>query len=269
MCSTSKVNELLGAGATAASTTAAVNCPVISAVKFRHGRQKYYLIDIREADEIAADPLDESGTLTADVEVPMGKLLAQGVAEDWINQDAIVLVCSTGYRSRIAAQELATRSSNHNNKKVVALQQGLVGLRNPAATVPDFVVVLGTKSCAEKITLALNACAVAASQGGETVVLALLGDGICAFLRKGNNKELESPTSLRVEETYIGEPFQPCHALLAKFIGSGNGVVLGCTSCAKSRGVEFGSDLLDCVSPMQMPDLLRMLGEAKKSMQFM
>ena len=96
-----------------------------------------------------------------------------------------------------------------------------------------------------------------------------MGDGVCTFLRKGNNKEEASTSSLRVEETFIEETFKPCSVLLNSFIGTGNGVVLACTSCVASRKIEFGSDLLDCVAPMQMPDLLRMLEEAKRSMEFM
>lgn len=296
MCSHSVVNELLGVTtATAATTTpgggVAGVVPTISALQLRHRRNEYYLIDIREAEEIAADPLvaetddvdDEDDdvaqaaadaigketTIKADIEVPMGKLLAKGVAEEWIDQRGIVLLCNTGYRSLIVARELAA----FKKTKVMALQSGLVGLRNPAAIRPDFVVVLATHSNAEKITLALNAAAVAAT-AGDTVVLALMGDGVNTFLRKGNNKTLgldtepEKKTYL-VETTFIGEPFSPCHALLKKFVASGNGVVLACQSCLKSRDIQLGSDLLDCVKPMQMPDLIRMLGQAKKTLQFM
>lgn len=272
MCDTSAVNNLLGGGGAAAATwSSSSTVPTIAACKLRHSRDRYYLIDIREAEEIADDPLpkqEDDFFVEADVEVPMGKLLAVGVAEGWIKEQGIVLLCNDGYRSAICARELAAAGGVALRSKVMALQQGLVGLRHPSATVPDTVVLLATKSDPEKITLALNASAVAA-QAGDTVVLALMGDGVCTFLRKGNNKELPSDSSYRIEETFIGEPFQPCHALMNKFIGSGNGVILACTSCIKSRGMDFGSDLLDCVSPMQMPDLIRMLGQAKKTMQFM
>ena len=294
MCDTSKVNDMLGGGGVAAATaSAASRVPTIAAVKLHHERDKYYLIDIREAEEIAEHPLspkmnDPSGgddtksddgtedttvtagdIIVADVEVPMGKLLAAGVAEEWIDKQGIVLVCNTGYRAAITARELAATMPPRVASKVMALQNGILGLRSPAATVPDMVVVLATKSNAEKITLALSAAAAAAKEG-DTVVLALIGGGVCTFLRKGNNKELAVPQqSYRIEETFIGEPFQPCRALMNKFISSGNGVILACTSCIKHRGIDFGSDLLDCVSPMQMPDLVRMLGQAKKSLQFM
>lgn len=265
MCDSSRVNDLLGKGGVLASSSATSSTPFISAVRLRHSRDQFYVIDIRESEEIANDPLPSD--MIADVEVPMGKLLAAGLAEDWINQKGIVLVCNSGHRASITARELA---NSRPESKVLALQQGLIGLRNPAATVPDTVIVLATKTSAEKLTLALNACAVAASNG-ETTVLGLMGDGVCTFLRKGNNKDVDASDekSFRVEETFVGEPFKPCQALLTKFVSTGNGVVLACTSCIKSRGIEFGSDMLDCVEPMQMPDLMRMLGQAKTNLQFM
>jgi len=259
MCSTSNVNDMLSVGQ---GTVPVVK--TISASKLKHSRGDVFLVDIREAEEIGADPL--ASDLTADAQVPMGKLLMlAGKGElEWDKDSNIVLLCASGRRSLVAASELvATGYSN-----AVALSRGLIALRNPAATIPDFLVILANKADPEKITLALTACSTAAANG-DTVVLALMGDGVCTFLRKGNNKEEASSTSYRVEETFIGEPFKPCNTLLNKFIGTGNGVVLACTSCVKSRKIEFGSDLLDCVSPMQMPDLMRMLEEAKKNMQFM
>jgi len=258
MCSTSAVNDMLGLQ----QATGPV-AKQVTAVKLKHSRASFFLVDIREADEIAADPLPSD--ITADEEVPMGKLFAlinKGELT-WCKEKKIVLLCASGRRSLVAAPELVA-----NGYDAAALSRGLIGLRNPAATIPDFFVILATKSDAEKITLALTACSAAAASG-DTVVLGLMGDGVCTFLRKGNNKEEASPTSLRVEETFIGEPFMPCNVLLNKFIGTGNGVVLGCTSCVKSRKLEFGSDLREEVAPMQMPDLVRMLEEAKRNMQFM
>ena len=291
MCSHSSVDEMLGNLSSSSSSLSSPAVPTISAVQLRHRRDAYYLIDIREAEEIAADPLvtemvededeDEDGDgnthesvavvatttekVTADIEVPMGKLLAKGVAEEWIDQRGIVLLCNTGYRASITARELAKRTPQ---TKVLALQAGMVGLRNPAATIPDMIVVLATSTHAEKLTLALNAAAVAAA-AGETVVLALMGDGVQTFLRKGSNKNSPEKNTFLVQETFIGEPFSPCQALLKKLVGSGHGVVLACKSCLASRDIQLGSDLLDCVKPMQMPDLIRMLGQAKKNLQFM
>ena len=248
--------------------------PTVAAVKFKHERTQYYLVDIREADEIESNPVPKN-TVVIDEAMPMGKifsLLAGCVTDteegssslDAWKDKKIVLLCGTGYRSAITATHL-----NSFGFDAAALSRGIAGLQSPAATVPDFVVVLGEKFSAEKLTLALNAAAVAASNG-ETTVLALMGDGVCTFLRKGSNKDVDTAQqSFRVEETFIGEPFKPCHTLLTKFLGTGNGVVLACISCVKSRKIEFGSDLLDCVESMQMPDLLRMLGEAKKNLQFL
>mmetsp|Transcript_25199 Transcript_25199/g.37093 ORF Transcript_25199/g.37093 Transcript_25199/m.37093 type:complete len:261 (+) Transcript_25199:130-912(+) len=260
MCSVSKVNDMLKLTQSSRPGTT----PELSAVKLKHNRDGFFLIDIREADEISSDPLD---TTVADAEVPMGRIFCLSTTdafEEWKNNGKkIVLLCNTGYRASLAASELAANGMN-----AMVLSRGIIGLRNPAATVPDLVVLLSTKNNAEKISLALTACAVAASND-ETVVLVLMGDGVSVFLRKGNNKEEESEASFRVEGTFLGEPFKPCKSLLNKFVGSGNGVVLGCTSCVKHRGFDFGSDLLDVVQPMQMPDFLRMQGEAKKTLQFM
>jgi rhodanese-related sulfurtransferase/predicted peroxiredoxin len=255
MCSRSKVNELLGGGIASSNRGAT---PMISALQLKHHREKYFVVDIREADEIESDPYED-----VDAKTPMGKLLATSssplIEEYRQSGKEIVLICSSGRRSAIAASELGS--------DIRSLSHGIVSMRYAAAIAPDFVVTLGTKSNAEKLTLALNACAVAAAEG-STTVLVLLGDGVCTFLRKGNNKEEMSPTSFRVEETFIGEPFQPTVTLLQKFLSTGNAVILACTSCVKARSIEFGSDLLDDVQPIMMPDLLRMLGEAQKTLQF-
>jgi len=234
----------------------------VPAFTFRHHRDKFCLIDVREASEVDQDPVPE-----ADLCVPMGQLISEArsdVSATWKDESRMpVLLCTTGYRAALAAQALLEQ-----NIPVKVLQRGLTGFRNAAATVPDFVVVLGTKSSAEKLSLAMAACSAASSQG-ETVVLVLLGEGVSTFLKKDCKKEEMSATSVRVEETFVGEPFKPCHAMLKKFLGSGHGIILACQSCVKNRGLEYGTDLLDDVNPMQMPDLLRMLGEAKKSLQFM
>jgi len=270
MCSVSKVNELLSLASSPGSVAAAPSVPQIPGVKLKHDRQAFFLIDIREPDEVTADEEPLPLKLIVDATVTMGKLISSArsttAVDEWKTQAAgkqIVVFCPTGYRAGIVARELVANGYN-----AAVLMRGLLGLPNPAATIPDLLVILGTKTNAEKMTLAMTACSAAAA-AGETVVLALMGDGVCTFLRKGNNKEERSETSLRVEETFVGEPFQPCDQLLTKFAATGNGVVLACTSCVKNRKIQFGSDLLDCVYPMQMPDLLRMLGETKKTLQFM
>lgn len=261
MCTTSNVNDMLGL------QQGSVVGPVakkVSTIKLKHSRDAFLLVDIRQADEITEDPLPKD--ITADSEIPMGKLfsLMEKGELEWNKESNIVLLCASGRRSLVTASELIA----HGYLNTAVLGRGIVGLRSPAATVPDFLVVLATKSDPEKITLALTACSTAAANG-DTVVLALMGDGVCTFLRKGNNKEEASSVSFRVEETFIGEPFKPCNTLLNKVISTGNGVVLACTSCCDSRKIEFGSDLLDCVAPMQMPDVVRMLEEAKRNIQFM
>ena len=249
--------------ATGGSSGEASKVPSVSAIKFRHSRADFFLVDIREPEEISQDPVP-SDTMV-DATVPLGRIFygaKRDTFQDWKNK-RIVVLCASGRRAQLAAKELHDAGFD-----AAYLARGMIGLKNPAAAQPDFVVVLGTKSSAEKLTLALNASAVAA-EGGDTVVLALMGEGVCTFLRKGNNKEEANLSSFRVESTFVGEPFKPCHTLLSQFLDSGNGVILGCTSCIKARGFEFGSDMLDPVQPMQMPDLLRMLSECSKSLQFM
>lgn len=261
MCSTSKIDAIRAVvGATASS-------PVVrqvSAVKLRHSRDKYFVVDIREADEIESEPFPDD--IKADAEASMGKLFRlTGELDDWKKLDkTVTLVSRSGHRASCTATELMANGLSD----VAVLTRGVTELKNPSATVPDLVVLLCTKSNPEKITLALSACASAASKG-ETVVLVLMSDGVCTFLRKGDNKEAQSETSLRVTETFVGEPFKPCGTLLKAFLGTGNGVILGCTSSIKNRHFEFGSDLLDCVKPIEMSDVLRMLGETKRHLQFM
>ena len=291
MCSKSNLNDLLlqspSDGNTASSSVSGGGgVQQIAAVAIQKAKDKYFIIDVREPDELVSassneeeedggDIVDNKKEGIADANIPLGKLLAHRrdlneLLDDVQKTKKIALLCNTGYRATIAAAELA-QYKNNNNLDLAVVRRGMLGWNNPAATVPDLLVVLGTKSSPEKITLALSAAAAAAST--ETVVLALLGDGICTFLRKGSNKRADitagNESSLfQVEETYIGEPFQPCEVILQKVLLA-NTVILACKSCVQNRGLEFGSDLLDIVQPMQMPDLLRMLGEAKKTLQFM
>lgn len=230
----------------------------MSASKLQHRRDLCYVVDVREASEVAETPLE-----IADENIPLGQLLAsgmQGKLNDWKAMGkTIVFCCASGYRAGLAADQFRTALGFSN---VASLSRGMIGLGNPAATVPDFLVVLATCESAEKLTLALNACAVAASTG-ESVVLALMGDGVSTFVTNSDD------SSCNVKSTSVGQPFKPTNVLLETFLSSGDGTILACGSCVKSRKLEFNKDLLPCVKPMQMPDLLRMLGEAKKNLQFM
>ena len=125
---------------------------------------------------------------------------------------------------------------------------------------------MGLGSSTEKLSLGLAAAANAMEQY-ETVVLVLMSDGVNWFLKPDSPKA--AGTSGNVESVNQGEPFKPCKAMLNKFLTKG-GVVLACTTCIKHRGYSFDQDMMDCVKPLQMPDLVRMLGEAKGgSLQFM
>lgn len=270
MCSSSNVNEVLratqssGAGAGGGASGGAIQ--QISAGKLLRNRDDYIVVDVRELEEVKSDPLVE---ITTNINIPLDILLrdaSSGTYEEWKSSaKPIVTVCDVGYRASVAAAELARLGF-----RAMTLQRGLLGLQSPAATVPDLVVTLGVSDSSERITFALSACAAAAAAGdqGQTVVLVLLSDAVTVFLREDSEKaKMAFPKSLPINQINQGEPFQPCRKLLAKFLDSGNGTILGCTSCVKHRNLEF-ADLMDCVKPMNMPDLLRMLGEAKSSLQF-
>ena len=287
MCSVSKVDQALGGLSREEDASPAVAIRTVSANEVRHNRLAYYVVDVRERGEVEVEGGGGEGgqgedlppDVDADAAVPMGEIfrLAQskGSQLPWEeaaagNRTTVVLLSGTGHRATVTARELA-RCGRANN--VAVLQRGVLALRDPAAAaVPDVVVVLGRNDNAEKITLALSACASAAA-AGESVVLVLMSDGVWTFLRKGSNKDDSSSSgggrTFRVAEAcFVGDPFQPCDVLLRKFLETGRGTILGCSSCVKARDLEFGSDLMDCVRPMQLPDLLRMLGEAKKNLQF-
>lgn len=259
MCSKSKINDALMGGS--GTSGGAVLVPSIAAHQVRQNRDAFFLVDIREPLEVTTKPWSD-----ADAAVPMGALchdatdvLVQG------NNKTLVLVCNTGVRANLAAQCLL--SAGAGPQKVAVLQRGLLGWENPAGLSPDFVVVFGLGDSREKLSLAL-AAASAAVEMHSTVVLVLMSDGVNWFLKPDSPAQRVSETP-HVETVAVGEPFKPCKAMLHKFL-SGGGAILGCTTCVLHRGYSFDADLMECVKPMQMPDLVRMLGEAKGgSLQFM
>ena len=248
MCSTSKVNEMLHAGVGSATATSAT-VRTMAAHQIKANRDLYRLVDVREADE------RQDNDPNFDVSVPLGALLhapEQYLGENVSAGRTNVLVCGTGHRAQLAAQDLASQYS------VTVLQGGLVGWKEPAAVVPDFLVVLGRSDSTEKLSLALAAAA-AATEQHKTVAMVLMGDGVEWFLKDA----ARGPLSQNVQDVAHGEPFKPCAAMLKKFLGAGGGILLACTTCVKHRGYAFGTDMMDAVNPMQMPDLIRMMGQAK------
>jgi rhodanese-related sulfurtransferase len=275
MCSKSNVNDALkGVISETSGGSAVVVVPSIAAHKIRQNRDAFFLVDIREPSEVATKPWSE-----ADAILTMGaichdatSLLAQGNENN--NNKTLVLVCNTGVRAKLAAQSILMSSAG---ARVAVLQRGLVGWENPAALSPDFLVVLGLGDSPEKLSLALAAVSAAVDMH-STVVLALMSDGISWFLKPQQQQQQQQPDSDQeskkvgipnVETVSMGEPFKPCKAMLNKFLSSG-GAILCCTTCVLHRGYSFETDFMDCVQPLQMPDLVRMLGEAKGgSLQFM
>mmetsp|Transcript_1396 Transcript_1396/g.2529 ORF Transcript_1396/g.2529 Transcript_1396/m.2529 type:complete len:257 (-) Transcript_1396:514-1284(-) len=256
MCSTSKVNEALQGMTTSGASAEA---PSISSLRVQQNRSEYYLVDIREPSEIQATPLPK---ITTDAQVTLGAIChdASGLVAQ--TNKTLVLVCNTGKRAELAAQSILLQSPS---AQVAVLQRGMVGLENPSAVSPDFLVVLGLGDSTEKLSLSLAACA-NATEVHSTVVLVLMSEGVNWFVKPDSPK---NDGKTNVEAVVQGDPFKPCKAMLNKFLTKG-GVVLACTTCIKHRGYSFETDMMDCVKSMQMPDLVRMMGEAKGGcLQFM
>jgi rhodanese-related sulfurtransferase/sulfur relay (sulfurtransferase) complex TusBCD TusD component (DsrE family) len=272
MCSTSNVNDALkGVPSDGGGIISS-----ISAHKFRQNRSSYLLVDIREESEILlTKPIPE-----VDAKMTMGaichdasELFAQAQAGDGHQKRTIVLLCNTGVRAEMAAQSVVAQSTASSAAVAVAvLQRGIVGWENAAALSPDFLVVLGVGGdSSEKLSLSLAAAAAAVDMH-ETVVLVLMSEGVNWFVTPDSLQKEMNPSensTANVNNVSHGAPFKPCKAMLHKFVSNG-GVILACTTCVKHRGYSFDEDMMDCVSPMQIPDLVRMMGEAKGGcLQFM
>jgi rhodanese-related sulfurtransferase/sulfur relay (sulfurtransferase) complex TusBCD TusD component (DsrE family) len=257
MCSNSKVNEALQGMTKSGSTDA----PTISGPRFLKNPSDYFLVDIREPSEIQEKALTGA---TADAQVTLGAIChdASALLARNSGDKTMVLICNTGKRAELAAKSILEQSPS---SKVAVLQRGMVGLENPAALSPNFMVVFGLGDSPEKLSLALAAVA-NATEVHENVVLVLMSDGVDWFVKPDSPK---ATGHTNVEAVNHGEPFKPCKAMLNKFLSMG-GVILACTTCINHRGYSFESDMMDCVKNLQMPDLLRMMGEAKGGcLQFM
>jgi rhodanese-related sulfurtransferase/sulfur relay (sulfurtransferase) complex TusBCD TusD component (DsrE family) len=265
MCSTSKVNDMLGnlKGSSPPSVASVSGGGSISATKLRKNRDSFFVVDVREPGE---DPLLAAGDVVADANMTIGAILKD--ASDLIvlnpSQKPIVTVCATGVRAKVALEHGLIPQGFST---ALVLQRGILGLTHAAACVPDFVVVLGIGESSEKLSLSLAACANAV-ETYDTVVLVLMSDAVSCFLKPESSfTQKDSSTMLQVDSVVQGEPFKPCSKMLAKFLTNG-GTILACTTCVKHRGYSFETDMMDCVNAMAMPDLVRMLGEAKGSLQF-
>jgi len=287
MCSTSKVSDALkGLAAASSAASSGDVVPTVSAHRVREHRSNYLLVDVREEEEIEERPMSNCvvdaminlGTIVHDASDLLELAAAAGGGS---GPKTIVTVCRSGRRARIAAQSILEQSTKHRTRVACAvLQNGLIGWENAAAISPDFLVVLGVggKELTEKLSLALAAVA-SAVDTYDNVVLVVMSDGVNWFVNREKETTSEStkkpPTTTttcpNVEDVVQGEPYKPCKGMLSKFLLSG-GVVFACTTCVKHRGYSFEKgDMMDCVQPLQMPDLIRMLGEVNKkggSLQF-
>jgi len=246
MCSTSKVNDALKG---LSSSTSNTNVPSIPSHKIKQHRDQYFLVDIREPNEIEDEPFPD-----ADLKMTMGAVCHKKTIPTQDANKTIVLVCGSERRAQTAAEFVTS------NQKVAYLQRGLIGWNNPSAVSPHFMVVLGTCDSSEKLSLALAAAA-NATDVHDVVVLVLMSDAVQYFIKPESPKAKESKVP-HVSTVHHGDPFKPCKAMLSKFLSSG-GIILTCTTCVIQRGLSFEKDMDDTISPMQMPDLVRMLGEAK------
>ena len=226
-------------------------------------------MDIREAAELGDfdDDADGHATLGSIVHDASGLLNSHSSLED----KTMVLVCHTGRRARLAAASILQQAPREKN--VAVLHRGWVGWQHPYTAVdPDFLVVLGLHDSPEKLSLGLAALASAVDTNDSrhattttttTAVLVLMSDGVDWFVKedcKSPTAQLTTGTIPNVNTVNHGSPFKPCQAMLNKFLDKG-GIVLACTTCVKHRQYSFEDDMMDCVHPMQMPDLVRMLGE--------
>jgi len=236
--------------------------PRISAAILRAKRDEYFLIDVRGEEDEAEEAAGAMGGLEADMRIGVGRLVRDAAHGklDHLKGRKVATLCNIGYRSGIACREL-----NRWGFSAFSVERGQLALESAAAVRPEFLVLLAQKHSAEKITIALSAAAVSQASGKQTV-LCLMSDGVTVF-RKAGVKDPQEPEGLRLEDIDLGAPYKPPMAALRTFLDNG-GVVLGCKSCMVHRGYEYGNHVLDCVVPMQMPDMLRMLDEASKSLQF-
>jgi rhodanese-related sulfurtransferase/sulfur relay (sulfurtransferase) complex TusBCD TusD component (DsrE family) len=264
MCSTSKVNDMLGnlkgSSPPSIASVSGGGGSIVSATKLRQNRDSFFVVDVREAGE---EPL--AGDVVADANMTVGAILKDASSLTTLNpsQKQIVTVCATGVRAKVALEHGLVPQGFSN---ALVLQRGILGLSHAAACIPNFVVVLSNGESTEKLSLSLAACANAV-ETYDTVVLVLMSDAVSCFLKPESSFTQKDSTMLQVDSVIQGEPFKPCSKMLEKFLSKG-GTVIACTTCVKHRGYSFETDMMDCANAMQMPDLVRMLGEAKGSLQF-
>ena len=151
MCSVSTVNSMLKSGLT--NDNSIIN--EISSSQLKKNRSEYLVIDLRESYELE----DTVANNIYDTHIPLGEIIhdAKKAFEKrnltlTVNSLTLCMICPKGIRAKIAAEYVVQQGY-----KACILQRGILGLTNPAATIPDLVVLLCIKDNPEKITLALAA----------------------------------------------------------------------------------------------------------------
>ncbi|EGD80155.1 hypothetical protein PTSG_10837 [Salpingoeca rosetta] len=216
------------------------------------------VVDVREPDELTAEG---AKTIPGAINYPLGPLLrdsAEGNPKHGVkDKKEIVLVCNVGYRSGVAAQQLASFGF-----PAASLDGGVEAFHAPRAAwlKPQYVVVLETAD-ADRATLALSV-ATAAQVNGRTTAFALMAKAPLLFRKEG----VDSDVCKRYVDINVGEPFKPMAKLVEKFVSSG-GTIFACKSCVIHSGLEY-SKMDDLVYPGQAPDLVRMTAGAEGSTCF-
>jgi len=171
--------------------------------EFKKNIDKYTIIDCREASEFQQEPVMQNAK-----NIPLGQLLheARNNKLEDLRSKHLVIVCNSGHRARIAAQEL----SSFGFPNVKYLEGGYIVWKDPAACSFDFVVVLGKPlSDKDAVTMAWS-FATASQKNGNNTVMVLSSDGVECIV-KG-----------KVDEKYhLGEPFVPLKKLMDSFVAEG------------------------------------------------
>ena len=124
---------------------------------------------------------------------------------------------------------------------------------------------MGECTDAEKVAMALKAAIVSAESGNATVLG--LAFGAVSLFRNADAVDTLNPDAPRLQDLVPPPPPPPVAKLAAKLEPAGV-TVLACQTCVKARGLDFSRDLPAYVQRFQLPDLMRMVQEARGSLQY-
>jgi len=212
----------------------------------------YIVIDVREPDEHKVDGIKDTTNIS------LGPLLSQAVQgkfdENWKGKK-IITYCNVGYRSGIAARELANLGFD-----ATSLDFGIAAWTDPAVANYDFVSVCSNnpfiKENLERATIAIT-IAVASQANGQNTALVLMGEGVQSAV-KSDHKDLKDNSVLK-----LGDPFKGIVELFNTFIKDG-GMIFACRSCLSLRKLTY-EQMFDFVRPASAPDVVRWIQNGKGS----